>query len=330
MAAYILENGKPKVKEPEAEAFDSELPEVSEPTPEAKPQVQKKRRPAEAAAPAEKPKPVEYSIGDDDDEDDTVDEPIVPEPKEPDEPKVYKHPSALLRVGRKFGLSDAKMASLDPDSLDAVCEGLMENFDVQQERASRPQPEAEVEETEAALLGLTEEEYEGFDPMGKKALLSIAKANKAKVKALEVELGAVKQAESKRQTQTLAQQVDAGFAALNAPLLGGKATVAKCDAKAMSRRNAVLTHLRANPIPGVSLAEAVKQTAKELFGLTEPEAPKKKKIGNVSEEDWGDASTAVPTARTAAEDPPGEARARRNAIRRGRTQIDHDDEDDEI
>lgn len=227
----------------------------------------------------------------------------APEAAKPQEqapaPEAPKHSLHLIALGREFGLTDADMAQASEEVLTGWIQG--------QIRAARSQPQQvapapKEPEPEVSVF----DKYTDLDDELRaklKAMESDSKESRKLAEALQAKLAAI---ENERASMTANEQIDAAFSDLKNTKFFGEGTVDKFKAEdpAFKNRMIVIRNLQANPIKGVSLSEAVKIRAKELFPVAEAaaasESPKSKSIEEIlasRKGEWRNGSLAAPTQR---------------------------------
>lgn len=269
----------------------------------------------------------------DDDYDDEFEEstpaPSTPEtPAEETQPVVSekpKHSRFLILQARDLGISQEEIDDTPTKQLERVVYYLNKQ---QRQRPDEPKVEAKTAPVveEDMDLGIDEAVVE---PSIVKAMKKLAKGQKdkdAKIAALEQELGTVKQNESRREAQTAAERIDAGFGDLGPEyesIFGkGRGNEMEASDRCLHRRRAVLQSLNADPPKTGTLRDNVRRRALELFGqpdavqaeTPEPEpkpAPSKKK--GPTQEEWNEAALARPTQRANSSEKYGVKRAEKAA-----------------
>ena len=230
-----------------------------------------------------------------------------PEPEAAKKPKAEEKeapapkPVSLVRYARQLGVSEGKINSLSIDALDILCDGLAEQRDAEA-AAKAKEPEAVEDEDEATLKALIEEE---FDP---RIIGLLEKATK-KTKALEAERAVEKKNAEQQRINGMIAEVDAAFADLDSPLLGGKAEGRTFDqaTEEMERRNLIVRMALEKPIPGKSLRQSVKAYAKKILGIVASETPAADDPIEKRKTQYRAAATSRPTKRTEVEEPGDEA-----------------------
>lgn len=263
----------------EERAQDYDLREIGENSPEVKEFAKKFETPAAEAKPAE---------------------PEIEETKEQaPAPQGAKHTPHLLALGREFGLSDAEMAQVSEESLAGLIQGNIRAARTQpQPTAPAPkEPEPEVSPFDK-FIDIDEELRNEF-----KSMRAESKESRKLAESLQAKLAAI---ESERAAMTANEQIDAGFSDLKNAKFFGDGTVGnfKKGDPLFENRMIVVRNLMANPIKGVSLSEAVKIRAKELFPVAAEvdvdEAPKAKSVADIlaaRKGDWKNGTLAAPTQR---------------------------------
>ncbi len=236
---------------------------------------------------------------------------IEPSAKKADETAApIRHQASMLRTARNLGIAEDRIGSLSPEQLDVLCDALMEKQEAEAAEAESKKTATEEVDDDAFDLGAF---GESLDPDFVALLKKNHDKQVEKRKLIEKTLERVTQAEAKQHQQTVIQQIDAGFAALNSPLLGGNAGREAILQKPqeMKRRMLVISSLQSEPVlvngNPVAVADAIRIRAKELFGLADNETPVN---GNLDEKKkkWAAAGTSVPTTR-AEKLPKGDAAA---------------------
>lgn len=238
------------------------------------------------AAKTENEKPVdEFAEGLVDETTQEEDEPLFPDEEETPAPteeteaveaKVEKKeevveerkPAYLVKAAKSFGISDEKIAKMSAEKLDEFLVLLEDQRQAEAEAKAAKEKAAEPEEEDEDEV-LIRELQEELDPK----VFKLLEKSFLKTKALEAERKAEKQTAQQRQQQELVTQVDAAFADLDSPLLGGKAVVGalSLDSEEMERRNLIVRAAIEKPIPGKSLGETVKVYAKKILGIAASE-----------------------------------------------------------
>lgn len=246
-----------------------------------------------------------------DEDDETLDLPL--EEKTKPEPEASKKseakaetwkPATLVRFAKQLGVSEARIASLSAAELDTLCDSIAEQRETEI-AAKAKEDEKPVEEDEDEVL--LRELQEDLDPKVFKLLEKSVK----KTKAIEAERAAEKQTAERKRIEGMVAEVDAAFAELDSPLLGGKAEGRTFDQQTeeMERRNLIVRMAMEKPIQGKSLREAVKFYSKKILGIAASEAPEATKTDATEERKrkWAAASTSPPTKRAEYEEPGDEA-----------------------
>lgn len=229
--------------------------------------------------------------------------PVEPEAEKPQEqdpaPQGAKHTPHLLALGREFGLSDAEMAQASEESLAGWIQGAI--------RASRSQPQPTPpapKEPEPEVDPL--DQFTDIDDNLKNYFRGLAKKAESAEKRAEAAEKRFAAIEAERANMTANEQIDAGFSDLkNTKFFGdGTASKFKKGDPLFENRLIVIRNLMANPIKGVSLSEAVKIRAKELFPVAAEavvdETPKAKSIEEIlaaRKGEWKNGKLAAPTQR---------------------------------
>jgi hypothetical protein len=280
-------------------------------------------------------------------------ETVPPPPPAPAPPKhTHTHSRVMTRLARRAGFTDEELAETSPDDLkDALLVAQDEaratgaanaagrasaGGNASTPQPTGPQPPREAEPApEAFDVGLDEADY-GAPLVG--ALKKMADHFQAKLAALEKGLSGLGQIESRRQMQTAAEQIDAGFGDLGDtfhPLLG-KGQRGEVGEAEMERRIAVVNSVQRRPGKG-PLRQQIAERAREMFGLgadkvpivpggnastqparqTPPRDPETGQFvtgdggagAGLTEEQWAGAGLARPTQRVAPQEPKGDRRA---------------------
>lgn len=269
-------------------------------------------------APAPKPKPKPES---------TVPPPPVPPPPVPPppapapepKPAEKKHSKATIRLAAELGIPAHEIEALDPDVADERVYQLTRSRLTSP--ASPPPPPAPEPKEEEYDLGIDESEYdEGLV----KALKSMGKKFLSENKALKAEIEKMN-AEKAQQSQSQAvNAIDDAFAKAGMDSFfgkGGRLALAD-DSFELMRRQTVLSSLQKKPINDMTLADAIKTRAKELFGV-EPQQEKpagaKQAPPSYTPEQWAAGGVAKPTDREAPE-PKGPNRAAKKLAEKMREQ----------
>lgn len=267
-----------------------------------------------------------------------------------------RHSALVRRLAKELGVKDEDLDVASPEEAERLVAALHEQrqstrLTNQIERTPTPavaqpapQPAAPQSHQEAAPapeefdLGLSEDE---FDPALLAALKKLTGHFAAKVAELKQGLAGLTQVEQRRQQQTVAEQIDAGFADLGEDLVGTLGKGGRADLRdgdpALDRRMAVLHSLQRRPGTG-TLRQQVAARAKELFGTAAapaapqpepqaPPAPKRRPVqhpvtgqftgefeeideGQQARQDaWARAGLARPTSREHPPEPKGDRRA---------------------
>jgi len=212
-----------------------------------------------------------------------------------------KKPATLIRTAKSLGLSEAKIASLSQDALDLLCDSLLEQREAEAAAKAKAEPEAEVEDEELAALRELKEE---LDPK----VYKLIEAATLRTKAVEAERKAEKQAAEQKRYTEMVNEVDAAFAELDSPLLGGSAVFAQLDqnGEEMERRNLCIRMALEKPIPGLKLGQMVKAYAKKILGVAASEKPAPDPLAEKKAK-WRAAGTTPPATRKETREPGDEA-----------------------
>lgn len=261
----------------------------------------------------------------------------------------HKHSATVLRAARQLGVSEARIAASTPEQLDALTESLLEQRQAEYEAAeaarTRQQPAAAVEEEDIPDYDFGEDLDADIAKRINAGIKAQAKAVAARENAkTQAAIAELRQAEQSRQSRANAKVIDKGFAKINSPLLGGSAELHEItDAMVVKRRKIVVDSIVADPIKGLSIADAIAQRCTELFGVAASETPPAKngKKPVVTPEQWAEAGVARPTGTKVPDTETGEQAAKqavRQLIseRRGHSasgsgiEVAHNLEDDEV
>lgn len=246
-------------------------------------------------------------------------------PKDPETGRFVarKHSPALVAKAAKLGVSQATLDEIAPEDLAAYL--AVEAFE-RSHAAPKAESTVHVDSSPAIagkepaadaldLSGLDD----GYDP----TIRDLFKKMAAKIEALEQGHGQVNDYIRRQASEQATSQTDLGFEDLGdgAERLFGKGAGIALQGKpesqaAFKRRMAVVNSLRADPIKGVSIRQAVKQRAGELFGdliADAPAAPPAPKDDapkpRYTPDEWQQAGLPRPTHRNGSPEPKGEKKA---------------------
>lgn len=245
----------------------------------------------------------------------------------------FAKPANLVEVARSFGYSDSDIDELTTAQLNADClrlthkqntlrSNLAAERTAQDAQVRAPAPERakpQADEDEEALDAL---EKEGFDPRLSKVVRKVLKENKQ----LRSELGGIAQREQLREERTTAEVIDGAFEAMEQAALFGEGAIEDLGETAEGRRRLAVVRMANIDLKkdnATTIRRKVKQTAKELFGGSEPakkkaeETPYDAALGKtngkpakrITKEQWNDAATQKPTNREGSDLPPGDEKA---------------------
>lgn len=177
----------------------------------------------------------------------------------------HKHPEALLKMCDVLGIGRELAAQFDGDQLDRLLSETMDNAKSVPTEGDVPTDKPEWADVKLPWPeGTSDEDYDDtVTVVLKRMKLEFQK----ELEALREPVNRAAQLETRRAQEQNLIQIDAGFAELNSPLLGGTRSRNEVSDDVRNRRILVLKSLKENPIPGIPLKAAVAKRAREIYGL---------------------------------------------------------------